>query len=99
VFCGSSGEDWVPFEKYSWLWWSQAVCAGVAAVTHSDWMVPASRRHRLVVCGAGTADTLPTGPAVVLRHGWGKGFGALIALGDVLVWDPVVWSSHILHET
>lgn len=71
----------------------------MAAVTHSDWVVPASGGHRPDVCGAGAAHTLSTGPAVVLGHGRSEGFGALVALGDVLVWHPVVWPSHIFHKT
>lgn len=71
----------------------------MAAVTHSDWVVPASGGDGLDMCGAGTTHTLPAGPAVVLGHCWSEGFGALVALGDVLVWHPVVWPSHIFHET
>lgn len=86
-------------EKFAWRKRSQGVRAGVTTVTHSDRVVPASRGHGLVVCGAGPAHALPTGPAVVLRHGWGERFGALVARGDVLVRHPVVWPSHVLHET
>lgn len=99
VFCSPSEKNWEHFEKFAWWKRSQAVCAGVTAVTHSDRVVPTSRGHGLVVCGAGPANALPTGPAVVLRHGWSERFGALVALGDVLVWHPVVWPSHVLHET
>lgn len=88
------------FEKFSWLKKSsQAISAGVAAVTHSDWVVPASGGHRPDVCGAGAAHTLSTGPAVVLGHYRSEGFGALVALGDILVWYPVVWPSHIFNKT
>lgn len=87
------------FEKFSWLEGLQAIRAGVAAVAHSDWVIPASGGYRLDMCGAGTAHALSAGPAVVLGHHRSEGFGALVALGDVVVWHPVVWSSHILHKT
>lgn len=78
---------------------SQALCASMAAVTYSDWVVPAPGGNRPDVAGAGTTHTLSTGPAVVLRHGCCKDFRALVALGDVLVWYPVVWPGCILHKT
>ena len=71
----------------------------MAAVAHSDRAVPAPGGHGLVVCGAGAAHALPTGPAVVLGHRWSEGFGALVALGDVLVRHPVVRPSHVFHKT
>lgn len=78
---------------------SQALAAGVAAVTNPDRVVPASRRHRPGVGGAGPAHALSAGPAVVLGHGWGEASVALVAPGDVLVGNPVVGSSNILNET
>lgn len=103
----SLGAAVLVFTVFLWIIWrsspssksSQTIRAGVAAVTHSDWVVPASGGHRLDVWGAGAAHTLPTCPAVVLRHCWSEGFGALVALGDVLVWHPVVWPSHAFHKT
>lgn len=73
------------------------VVAGVAAVTHSNWVVPAPGWHTHEVRGAWAAHTLPTHPAVVLGHGRGEGLGALVTLGDVLVGHPVVWPSDVLH--
>lgn len=93
------------FKKFSWFKkkekkkGSQTICAGMAAVTHSDWVVPASRGHGSDVCGAGTAYTLATGPAVMLGHCRSERFGALVALSDVLVWHPVVWPGHVFHKT
>lgn len=78
---------------------SQSILAGVAAVTHSDRVVPASGGHRLDVCGAGAAHALSTRPAVVLGHHCSEGFGALVALSDVVVRHPVVWPSHVFHKT
>lgn len=78
---------------------SQALCASMAAVTYSDWVVPAPGGNRPDVAGAGATHTLSTGPAVVLRHGCCEDFRALVALGDVLVWYPVVWPGYILHKT
>lgn len=88
-----SSNESEPFQQ-----WSQAVWAVVAAVADPDRVVPASGRDGLGVGGAGAAHALPAGPAVMLGHGWGEGFGALMALADALVWDPVVGSGHVLHE-
>lgn len=71
----------------------------MAAVTDSDWVVPASRGHGPCLCGAGAAYALSTGPAVVLGHGRGESLGAAVALRDVLVRNPVVGTSNVLHET
>lgn len=79
--------------------WSQAVRASVAAVTDSDWVVPASRGHRPGLCGAGAAHALSAGPAVVLGNGRGESLGAVVALRDVLVGNPVVGTSNVFHET
>ena len=92
-------EEQVPFEKLSWFEMSQSIGAGVAAVTHSDRVVPASGGHGPDVCGAGVTHALSTGSAVVLGHGCSEDLGALVALGDVLVRNPVVGPSHILHKT
>lgn len=78
---------------------SQSICAGVAAVAHPDRVVPAPGGHRPDVRGAGAAHTLSTGPAVVLGHGWSERLGALVTLGDLLVWNPVVGPGHLLHKT
>lgn len=77
---------------------SQSIRAGVAAVAHPDRVVPAPGGHRPDVRGAGAAHTLSTGPAVVLGHGWSERLGALVALGDILVWYPVVRPGHLLHK-
>lgn len=71
----------------------------MAAVTHPDRVVPASGGHGPDVSGAGATHTLSTGSAVVLGHCWSEGLGALVALGDILVWNPVVRPSHVLHKT
>lgn len=78
---------------------SQTVGASVAAVTHSDWVVPASRGHWAALRGAGAAHALSARPAVVLGDGRGEGLGAVVALRDVLVGHPVVGTSNVLHET
>lgn len=81
------------------LGWSQAFSVSVAAVTHSDRVVPAPGGNGSDVAGAGPTHTLSTGPAVVLGHGCCEGFGALVTLSNVLVWYPVVWPGYILHKT
>lgn len=78
---------------------SQGFRAGEAAVTHSDGVVPASGGHGFDVCGTGATHSLPAGPTVVLGHGCCEGLGALMAPGDVLIWNPVVRSSHIFYKT
>lgn len=51
------------------------------------------------MCGAGAAHALPARSTVVLGHDRSEGFGALMALSDVLVGDPVVGSRHFFHKT
>lgn len=70
----------------------------MAAVTDSDRVVPAPGGNGPDVAGAGATHTLSAGPAVVLRHGYCEDLRALVALGDVLVWYPVVWPGDILHK-
>lgn len=77
---------------------SQALGAGVAAVTHPDRVVPAPGGNGPEVAGAGPAHTLSTGPAVVLGHGRCEAFRALVTLGNVLVWYPVVRPGDVLHK-
>lgn len=100
-FClGSTDRGCVQFaERPPVVIWSQAVRASVAAVTDSDRVVPASRGHRPGLCGAGAAHALSAGPAVVLGNGRGESLGAEVALRDVVVGNPVVGTSNVLHET
>lgn len=78
---------------------SQGIPAVSAAVTHSHWVVPATRRHWPGLPGAVPAHSLPACPAVVLGHAWDEGFSTAVALGDLMIRDPIIWSRNSLYKT
>ncbi len=78
---------------------SQGNPAVSAAVTHSHRVVPATRGHRPGLHRAVPTHSLTACPAVVLGHAGGEGFSTAVALGDLMVWDPIVWFRNSLYET
>ncbi len=78
---------------------SQGIPAFSTAITHSHRVVPAMRGHWPGLHRAVPAHSLTTCPAVVLGHAGGEGFSTAVALDDLMVWDPIIWSRNSLYET
>jgi len=62
-------------------------------------VVPATRGHWPGPTGAVPAHSLPACPAVVLGHAGDEGLSTAVALGDLMIRDPIVWSRNSLYKT
>lgn len=72
----------------------------VAGVADAHRVVPTPRGHRSAFRGAVVTHALAAGPAVVDGETRGGEVSlTLTAAPDVLVWNPVGWTSCVLHQT